>query len=220
MNRKILSGLIICMVTTGVSWADIRTFEIDPVHSALTFTIRHLYTPFTGRINLIAGTVRMDPDDMSSMKIVAEADAAKIDTANERRDDHLRNPDFFDTPNHPTARFESTRVVPHEDGKSAAVTGNLTIRGTTREVTGRLEFGGYGMDHREGRRIGLLVTGTIQRSAFGVDYNATLPNGMTVLGEDVTLNVAIQAIEADKPNPPTDEDAPSAEKDKPIAAAP
>ena len=192
----IMIGLACMLAIPGARAEEIRKFEIDPVHSTATFTVRHLYTRFTGRFNMLRGTVAGNPDDLSSLTIVGEIDTASVDTANDRRDAHLRNPDFFDAPNFPQARFESVRITLDEDDPQAAtVVGRLTLRGTTREVTARLEFGGYGADHRDGRRLGLRISGTLSRSAYGVSYNSTLPNGMTVLGDEVAINVAIQAIE-------------------------
>jgi polyisoprenoid-binding protein YceI len=205
MNRKLVVCSFLSVLALQCVRAEPRDYAVDPVHSSVTFTIRHLYTYFTGRFNTFSGTVTMDPQDLSSLKVTGEVDILGIDTANSDRDKHLRTPDFFDTQRFPKARFESTKVTPQADGKTAVVLGNLTLRDRTREVSMRMEFGGYGPAPKEERRLGFRMTGTIPRSDFGVSYNITLPNGMTVLGEDVTLTVAVEAVETVKTAPPPKE---------------
>lgn len=205
MKKTMIVGCIAGCMALGIlaareAHAGVRDFTVDSVHSSVTFSIRHLYNELTGRFNRFHGTATMDPEDLSTLKFKAEVDVSSIDTAVERRDDHLRNPDFFEVEEFPKAYLESTAVTLDEDGKSGTVTARLTIRDQTHEITFKLDFGGYGPDHRDGHRSGFRLTSVIPRSQFGVDYNTTLPHGITVLGENVTLTLGIQLIETDDRN--------------------
>ena len=200
MNGKLMTGGFLCVLAVQMVQAEPKQFVVDPVHSSVMFTVRHLYTDFTGRFDTFSGTVSMDPQNLSSLTVTGEVDLLSIDTLNSDRNKHLRSPDFFDTQRFPKARFESTKVTPDADGKTAVVTGKLSIRGTTREVSMRLAFGGYGPGLKpEERRLGFRMTGTIARSDFGVSFNAKMPDGTTMLGEEVALNWAIEAVETVKP---------------------
>jgi polyisoprenoid-binding protein YceI/peroxiredoxin len=171
-----------------------RTFTIDPVHSGVSFRIRHLYTQFTGRLNSFSGTLRGDLDKPETLSVSATVDVTSIDTANADRDKHLRNPDFFHVATFPTARFTSTatRVL---GPQQAEVTGTLVLLGKEQPVTFTVDYLGSGVDHRKGFRAGFHATTTIDRTAFGMGYNMTLPNGITVLGNEVELVLDIEAVE-------------------------
>lgn len=195
MNRRLLATALLFSLGVSGAHAEVKAFTVDPVHSSVLFTIRHLYTDLTGRFNRFSGTVTMDPQDLASMKIAGTVDIASIDTANSQRDEHLRTPDFFDAKRFGAAHFESTKVTPSADGKSALVTGALTIRDITRDVRMRLDYGGYGPAPKMGNRLGFRLTGTIRCSEYGISYNVALPSGMTILGDEVTLSWSIEAVE-------------------------
>ncbi len=201
MNKVIMLGGVLCLLAVQTLRAEPTEFVVDPVHSSVDFTIRHLYTDFSGRFNAFSGKVVMDPKNLASLKVTGEVDILSIDTRNPDRNKHLLSPVFFDSQNFPKARFESTQVTMEADGKSAVVTGKLSIRDRTREVTMHLTFGGYGPGFKEEHRIGLIMTGTIARSDFGVSYNMTLPNGLKMLGEDVAMTWAIEAFDTVTPAP-------------------
>lgn len=195
MKKKMLVFAIVVVFSIAVpSFAEEKVFDIDDVHSSLTFKIRHLYTTFTGRFNSFKGTISGDLDNPATLKVEAEVDILSIDTANDDRDKHLRAPDFFNTKFHPTARFKSTRTVVDGDARGF-VTGNLTICGITKEITFYGRFSGYGPDHRKGTRVGFHAEATIDRTDFGMKYNAELPNGITILGTEVEIILEIEAIE-------------------------
>ena len=194
MKTVILSVAVACLIGAGQACAEPQTYKIDPVHSSLLFQIRHLYTMFTGRINGFSGTISGDPDDPSTMKVVADVDILSIDTASEARDKHLKAPDFFDAERFGVARFESTRTEVTGKG-TANVTGNLTLRGVTKEVIFSVEYLGHGPDHRDGNRAGFHAETTLDRTVFGIGSVGKLPSGETVLGTEVKLILEIEAIE-------------------------
>lgn len=198
MKRRIAAMVALSVLLAGHAPAEMRTFRIDPVHSSVQFRIRHLYTHFAGRFNRYSGTIIVDPEDLTSLKLSTRIDVSSIDTANADRDAHLRAPDFFDTKTFATATFESTKTLP-VDGDTVKVVGNMTIRGKTKEVTFTAKKLGYGPDHRKGRRCGIHATTTINRLDFGVSYGGKVPNGLSVLGNDVEIVADIEAIEIEEP---------------------
>jgi polyisoprenoid-binding protein YceI len=169
------------------------TWNIDATHSELTFRIRHLVSRVNGSFNQWSGTIVADPQSLAGGSVNVEIQTASIDTNHERRDNHLRSADFFDAATHPTITFRSTRV--ETQGQELKVHGNLTIRGVTRPVVleGRmLEVGGVAGK----RRIGFEAETTINRMDYGVSWNRAAEGGGAVLGDEVRISIAIEAVEA------------------------
>ena len=169
------------------------TWQIDVTHSELTFRIRHLVSRVSGTFGQWSGTIVADPASLNGGSVSVDIQTASIDTRNERRDTHLRSADFFDAANHPTITFRSTRVQAARDG-SLKVFGNLTIRGTTKPVVldGRmLEVGGAAGR----RRIGFEASTRVNRMDFGVAWNRAAEGGGVVLGDDVDITIAVEAVE-------------------------
>jgi polyisoprenoid-binding protein YceI len=167
-------------------------WQIDASHSELTFRIRHLVSRVSGQFNSWSGTIMADPASLAGGSVSVDIQTASIDTNNERRDTHLRSADFFDAPNHPVITFRSTRVV--ANGRELQVHGNLTIRGVTRPVVleGRmLDVGGTAGR----RRIGFEAQTQINRMDYGVSWNRGAEGGGVVLGDEVTISIAIEAVE-------------------------
>ncbi|HEV3049603.1 MAG TPA: YceI family protein [Longimicrobium sp.] len=167
-------------------------WRIDQSHSELTFRIRHLVSRVSGSFNSWSGTITADPASLAGGSVSVDIQTASIDTNNERRDTHLRSADFFDAENHPTITFRSTRVV--AQGRELQVHGNLTIRGVTKPVVleGRmLEVGGAAGR----RRIGFEAETRINRMDYGVSWNRAAEGGGLTLGDEVTISIAIEAVE-------------------------
>lgn len=172
--------------TAPVRW------QIDATHSELTFRIRHLVSRVRGQFNTWSGTITADPASLGGGSVSVDIQTASIDTNNERRDTHLRSADFFDAENHPTITFRSTRV--EANGRGLRVHGNLTIRGVTRPVVLQgqmLEVGGA----PGRRRIGFEAETQIDRMDYGVSWNRAAEGGGAVLGDEVTITIAIEAVE-------------------------
>jgi polyisoprenoid-binding protein YceI len=167
-------------------------WQIDASHSELTFRIRHLVSRVNGSFNTWSGTITADPASLAGGSVSVDIQAASIDTNNERRDTHLRSADFFDAPTHPVITFRSTRVV--ANGRDLQVHGNLTIRGVSKPVVleGRmLDVGGTAGR----RRIGFEAQTQINRMDYGVSWNRGAEGGGVVLGDEVTISIAIEAVE-------------------------
>lgn len=167
-------------------------WQIDAQHSELTFRVRHLVSRVSGQFNTWSGTITADPANLAGGSVSVDIQTASIDTNNDRRDTHLRSADFFDAGAHPTITFRSTRVV--STGRDVAVHGNLTIRAVTKPVVlrGRMtEVGGPAGR----RRIGFEAETTINRMDYGVSWNRAAEGGGAVLGDEVTISMAIAAVE-------------------------
>jgi len=172
------------------------TWNVDAVHSHVGFSVRHLLTPVPGSFGDFTGTIVYDEANPPSSTVEFSIQTVSIDTNNERRDNHLRSADFFDAENHPTLSFKSKKVAPLGEN-SLAVTGDLTIRGVTKEVTVPVEVLGV-----MGDKAGFQTEFEIDRKEYGVVWNRSLDQGGTVLGEDVKI---LLTIEADREKPPAEE---------------
>jgi polyisoprenoid-binding protein YceI len=172
-------------------------WDFDHAHSSVDFTVRHLLvSKVRGRFTKWGGKLELDEQDATRSRVDVEIDAASVDTHEPQRDAHLRSADFFEVDKHSRIIFKSSRV--EEKGKDhLAVTGHLTIRGTTREVVLDVERGGIVQKDPWGkRRAGFTATATINRKDFGVSFNQVLDQGGLALGEDVAISIEIEATAA------------------------
>ncbi|MGZ4664943.1 MAG: YceI family protein [Frankiaceae bacterium] len=170
------------------------TWTIDPVHSDLSFTVRHMMvSKVRGAFRTFSGEI-VTADNPLESSATATIDMSSIDTNNGQRDAHLRTNDFFDVEQHPTMTYRSTGVR-LEDGE-LVVDGDLTLRGVTKRVPLRVEFNGIGPDAYGGTRAGFTATTTINRRDFGVNWNAALESGGVVVGDKVTLHLEITVLNA------------------------
>jgi len=167
------------------------TWEIDPSHSTVGFVARHLMvSKVRGRFASYQATIKIADDPLQS-SVVVTIDAASIDTRDDNRDAHLRSPDFLDVEQYPTLTFESTAV--RAAGEDYEVDGNLTIRDVTRPVTLQLEFTGV-QDAFGGTRAGFEAVTKFSRKDFGLTWNAALEGGGWVVGDNVTIELEIEAV--------------------------
>ena len=171
-------------------------WAIDGSHSAANFSVRHnVVTTVRGTLGPITGKVQYDGKDVKSVTADVAVDMAKINTQNERRDNHLRSPDFFDVANHPSLTFKSKRVEPGTAGRFKLI-GDLTIRGNTKEVVLDVE-GPSPIVQTAGRNGGVTVltgataTTKISRKEFGVLWN-NLIESMPVVGDEVTVTIDLE----------------------------
>jgi polyisoprenoid-binding protein YceI len=170
------------------------TWTIDPVHSEVSFTVRHMMvSKVRGRFDKFEGTITTAPDPLQS-GVTATVDLGSVNTGNETRDNHIRSEDFFHTEKHPAMTFRSTGIRP--DGSDFLLDGDLTLRGVTRPVTFRLEVNGFGPDPYGGTRAGFSATTEINRNDWNVSYNGPIPGAGTgmVLSDKVTINLEIEGI--------------------------
>jgi len=168
------------------------TWTIDPVHSEVGFSVRHMMvSKVRGKFAGFSGDLVTGQDPLDS-SVTATIDLSSIDTGNPDRDNHLRSADFFEVEQHKTMTYRSTRV--RADGDDYVLDGELTLKGVTRPVPLRLELGGFGPDAYGGTRAGFTATGEIKRSDFGVDFNAVLETGGLVVSDKVAIHLEIEAV--------------------------
>jgi polyisoprenoid-binding protein YceI len=173
-----------------------QTWNIDPAHSAIHFTVRHMvFAKVRGSFGAWQGELELEPDDLARSKLSVEIDAASIDTGVADRDTHLRSADFLDAEKHPKLTFRGTRIDKQSDTE-LRMTGDLTIRGVTRPVTLEVERLGEGTDPWGKRRIGFSARGTINRKDFGLEWNQALEAGGVLVGEKVELEIDVEAVGA------------------------
>ena len=171
------------------------TWQIDPVHTSVEFTVRHMMiSNIKGTFEKTSGTVTVEGGDPTTAKIDAVIDASSINTRVERRDADLKSPDFLDVTKYPTITFKSTKVETAGKGKWK-VTGDLTLHGVTKPVV--LEVEGTGdpiHDPMGNTRAGASATTKINRKDFGLTYNKTLESGGVMVGDEVSITIDVEAI--------------------------
>jgi polyisoprenoid-binding protein YceI len=171
------------------------TYTLDPTHSQANFTVRHAgISKVRGTLAITAGTIAVG-DEVESSTVVADLDAASVNTGDTNRDNHLRSADFWDAENAPTWTFQSTAVTPA--GNDFAISGDLTINGVTRPVQLDTEFTGAATDPFGNSRIGFEATTQISRKEFGLTWNAALEAGGVLVGDKITIALDLSAIRQD-----------------------
>jgi polyisoprenoid-binding protein YceI len=172
------------------------TWTVDPVHSSVGFTIKHMMiATVRGKFNEFEGTIEAAADDPAHSHARGTVTVASIDTGNPDRDAHLRSPDFFDAERYPYITFESTRIR-HVSGGTFELTGDLTIKGVTREVQMEAVVEGADTDPWGMERVGISVRGTINRTEFGLEWQQRLAAGGLLVGEQVGIQIDISAVHA------------------------
>ena len=176
-------------------------FTFDPAHCEISFMIRHFFSKVPGRFNEFSGTVMLDEKDLAASSVDVTIKAASIFTNNERRDKDLKSPNFFSVDSFPSITFKSTKVTPGEGGK-LTIDGNLTMHGVTKPVVLQGSFLGAGQLNIEGGynvgyRAGFEATTTINRKDWGITWNRALDQGGTMLGDDVSIKLGVEAVRAE-----------------------
>ncbi|MEV7122338.1 YceI family protein [Kitasatospora griseola] len=169
-------------------------YVLDPTHTRIGFVARHaMVTKVRGAFHQFEGTAHLDGADPSRSTGEVVIKAASIDTGVEQRDQHLRTNDFLDAPNFPDITFRTTAVEQRSDS-DYRVTGDLTIKDTTRSVTIDFEYTGNAVDPYGNLRVGLEGSVTISRKDYGVTWNAALEGGGVLVGDKVVLEFDVSAI--------------------------
>ncbi|MFP5021262.1 YceI family protein [Pseudonocardia phyllosphaerae] len=168
------------------------TWDIDPVHSDVSFVVRHMMvSKVRGGFEKVSGEI-ITGEAIEDSTVIATIDATTLTTGNDQRDEHVRSNDFFDTATYPEWTFASTGLA--AKGDDYVLTGDLTIKGVTKSVQLDLELGGFGPDAWGGTRAGFTATGSINRSDFGVDISLPMDGGGVVVSEKVGVELEIQAV--------------------------
>ena len=182
----VFAALVSGVAAFGQDWT------IDRAHSAAQFSVRHLMvSTVRGHFGRLTGTVRYDSAKPADASVQAEVDVSTIDTREAKRDAHLKSADFFDAANHPTITFKSTKVEPAGAGK-LKVTGDLTIRGTTKQAVFDVEGLSEPIKDRGGLRMGATATAKINRKDFGIVWNRLMEAGGATVGDQVTITLDVE----------------------------
>ena len=179
---------------TAIPGYEAATWNIDPVHSEVGFSVRHMMvSKVRGRFTKFSGQL-VTAEDPAKSSVTAEIDLSSIDTGQEQRDAHIRSADFFEVETYPTMTYKSTGVRV-EDGEYV-LDGELTLKGVTRSVPLHLELNGFGPDAYGGTRAGFTATGEINRRDFNVNFSAPMQNGGVVVADKIQLQLEIEAVKA------------------------
>ena len=170
-----------------------RTYKIDKSHSEAIFQVRHLVTKVRGRFTDFEGAIEYNDAAPEASTVNFSAKTASIDTAEADRDKHLRSADFFDVEKYPALSFKSKKIA--KRGANYDVTGDLTIKGVTKEVVIPVEFTGKAKDPWGGDRIGFEIETTLNRKEYDLSFNIPLAEtGGFLVGDEVKVMIEIQAV--------------------------
>lgn len=185
----ILFILIVCLNAINASAETVKSgaYKIDPAHSNVQFRVSHLgFSYLIGRFNSIEGKLKLVPYGDSKVEVTIQA--ASIDSNHQKRDKHLRGPDFFNVKRYPVIKFVSSKVIYNSQGKPVSVKGKLTMHGVSANVTLEVNQVGAGKDPWGGYRVGYHAKTTIKRSEYGMNY---MPSG---IGDEVMISLDVEAI--------------------------
>lgn len=166
--------------------------KIDPEHSSVGFSVRHLFTRVNGTFREFSGTIAFDEAGVSASRVSASIRAESIDTNSGDRDKDLRSARFFDAGKYPALTFESRKIVPASGGRFS-IEGILTMHGVSRPVVLDAEFLGKGKDPYGNLLYGFRATTTVNRKDFGMQWNAAVETGGVLVGDDVEITLDVEA---------------------------
>ncbi len=188
LTHLIVIGLL--SLLTNPCWA--ASYSLDQAHSSIGFSIKHLMvSTLRGSFADAAGTIEFDPTALETFKATVTIQATSIDTNNEKRDNHLRSADFFDVANHPAITFTGKSLK--KNGDSYVIVGDLTLLNVTKEISIPCGIQGPIQMPSGGQAIGISGQTTINRKDFGMAWNKSMDQGGLVVGEDVAIDVNIEA---------------------------
>jgi len=192
--RRHLAFTFIAITLAVPAAGKASVWEIDPAHTSAQFAIRHLMvSTVRGDFRKVSGKVNLDDQDVTKSTVDATIDVASIDTGIAKRDDHLRSADFFDVAKYPTMTFKSKKIQKGSGDGNYKITGDLTLRGVTKEVVLDFEGNLKPVKSPQGKTlIGGMATTKINRKDFGLTWNAALETGGVAVGEDVTITIDIE----------------------------
>ena len=171
------------------------TWNIDTSHTDVGFAVKHMMiSTVRGKFTRFDADVSLDPAKLTEAKVTARIEAGSIDTSEEKRDGHLRSPDFFDVEKFPTMTFTSSKVT--RNGDDVEVTGNLKIKDQEHVVTLKGEVTGPGKDPWGNVRVGFSLSGEIDRETFGLTWNQALETGGVLVAKKVKLTLETQLVQS------------------------
>ncbi|MDD4884837.1 YceI family protein [Sulfuricurvum sp.] len=186
--KKNLIATLIAGLLIGSGALDASVYKVDPSHTNVGFKVKHMMiSTVTGKFNTFTGTYDLDKGQFKALS--GQIKTASIDTGIAKRDDHLRSADFFDAVKFPDITFTMTSATKDK------MTGNLTIHGITKKVVMDIDMGGVVEDPWGNMRSGFVLTGSINRKDFGLNWNKAIEAGGVVVGDEIKLVVEVEGIE-------------------------
>ncbi|HKK18164.1 MAG TPA: YceI family protein [Opitutales bacterium] len=185
---SIAAILLASFALGSTAQAEVETYKIDTAHSSVKFSIRHFVAKTTGNFSDFEGTLKIDRDDLTNSKVEATVKIPSVDTDSDKRDAHLQEDDYFDAGEHPLMTFKSTKWTKAEGENKFKVTGDLTMRGITKEVVLDVELLGFGEGMRGAYLSGWEASTTLDRTEWGID------GGQPAVGTEVDVTINIEAI--------------------------
>lgn len=172
---------------TKAKWA------VDATHSSVDFSVKHMMiATVKGTFHTFEADIVADPTDLTTAEIDFRVDLASIDTRNADRDAHIKSADFFDVEKYPSLQFKSNKVTKTDDGEYE-VTGDVTLHGVTRSETFTVAFEGAGRDPWGNEKVGFSAAGKLNRSDYGLTYNAVLETGGVLIGDQIKFTIDLEA---------------------------
>jgi polyisoprenoid-binding protein YceI len=192
VSRGFLAAGLASLFMASLATAAPETFRFDKAHSLVGFRIRHFVSKVEGRFKEYEGVIALDRQNPAASNVELTIQTASIDTGNEGRDKDLRSPNFFDIEKYPTISFKSTRVVA-KGNDTYDVTGDFTMHGVTKTITVPIKHGGFAKVGK-GEKAGFEnATFLLNRKDFGISWNRAVDQGGFMLGDDVEINVQVEA---------------------------
>ncbi|MBI1750854.1 MAG: YceI family protein [Acidobacteria bacterium] len=194
--RSILRAAVLLMAAALPCPAQVSTWQLDPAHSAAQFSVRHLMVSnVRGEFHNLKGTIQLGEKDITKSSVEVSIDATTLDTREPKRDAHVKSADFLDVANFPTMTFKSKSASKGSDGR-LRVTGDLTIRGVTKEVVLDVDGPTPAIKDPWGNwRRGVSATTKINRKDFGVAWNALIEGGGAVVGDEVSITLDVEFVQ-------------------------
>lgn len=189
-NRSLLLATALVLGALNTAFAAVETYVIDPVHSSVGFSIRHFVSKVPGNFTKFSGTITVDRDNLEKSSVTAKIDVDSINTANEKRDGHLKSPDFFEAAKFATIEFKSTSWK-KTGANTFDVAGDLTLHGVTKPAVLKVNLLGFGPGMQGAQLSGWEATATIKKADFGMAGPAMLS---AALGDEVAISIAVEAV--------------------------
>ena len=187
-NMKKINAFLALLLFSGVTFAQ-TTWTIDKNHSKIGFNVTHMaVSEVEGKFNDFDGSIVSKADDFNGAQVQFTAKTASIDTDNEKRDGHLKSPDFFEADKFPEIKFIGTLV---KEGGKYQLKGDLTMHGVTKQVAFDVTYGGT-INHGKGTKAGFKLTGKLNRKDYGLKWDNKVPTGEMVVSDDVELVVKVE----------------------------
>lgn len=188
-------GFTLIVGTVQPASGETARYDVDPDHSTIGFSVDHMVVSKTrGQFMEYTGFIEMDPDAKTVKTIEATIKTPSITTNHQKRDTHLKSPDFFDVEKYPTMAYKMKSY--HKNGDGYMAVGDLTLHGVTKEITLLGNFNGVNKDPWGNTRAGFTAEGKVNRKDFGINWNKALDNGGVIVGNEVLIKLDVEAIKA------------------------